>query len=393
MKNASPGRGKRAAPSKKSAVAARKKPAPTAAPRMRAAAAAPAKRAPAPTASPAAPEQKARLLTPAAKTRPLAPGDLDAVVAVDATLMGRTRRAYFERRLNAALRQPKLHVQFAAESDGKLTGYALGRVLEGEFGRTKPGLRLEVISVARGAQGRGIGWVLHATLEAAARKRGIADLRTATPWRDSAMLRFLAATGYTLSGALVLDCALHDNPLLTRPESVASPSREKAGDANDWSAPQANDYEQLARDVADVRLLSAKDLEDVVRIDRHVTGRDRRAYVQHALDEALRETGVRISLAARMDGIMAGYVMARADLGDFGRTEPVAVIDTLGVAPEYAHRGVGHALLQQLFLNLNALRIERVETVVAVQALPLLGFFLDAGFAPAQRLAFVKRLS
>jgi len=336
---------------------------------------------------------KGRLLTPAAKTRPLAPADLDAVVAIDATLTGRTRRAYFERRLNAALRQPKLHVQFAAEANGRLAGYALARVLEGEFGRTKPGLRLEVISVARGAQGHGIGWALHAALEEAARKRGLAELRTATPWRDTAMLGFLAATGYAIDGALVLDSALRDNPLLTSPQAVASPSREKAGDANDWSAPQANDYEQLARDVADVRLLAAKDLEDVVRIDRHITGRDRRAYVQHALDEALRETGVRISLAARMDGIMAGYVMARADLGDFGRTEPVAVIDTLGVAPEYAHRGVGHALMQQLFLNLNALRIERVETVVAVSALPLLGFFLDAGFAPAQRLAFVKRLS
>jgi predicted N-acetyltransferase YhbS len=336
---------------------------------------------------------KGRLLTAAARTRPLAPADLDAVVAIDATLMGRTRRAYYERRLNAALRQPKLHIQFAAESDGKLLGYALARLLEGEFGRTKPGLRLEVISVARGAQGRGIGWALHASLEEAARKRGLAELRTATPWRDTAMLRFLAATGYAIDSALVLDSVLRDNPLLAQPESVASPSRDKAGDPNDWSAPQANDYEQLARDVADVRLLTAKDLDDVVRIDRHVTGRDRRAYVQHALDEALRETGVRISLAARLDGIMAGYVMARADLGDFGRTEPVAVIDTLGVAPEYTHRGVGHALLQQLFLNLNALRIERVETVVAVTALPLLGFFLDAGFAPAQRLAFVKRLN
>ena len=69
------------------------------------------------------------------------------------------------------------------------------------------------------------------------------------------------------------------------------------------------------------------------------------------------------------------------------------MIDTLGVAPEYEHRGIGHALLQQLFLNLDALRIERVETLVAVQAAALLGFFLDAGFAPAQRLAFVKRLS
>jgi len=391
MKKASAARGKGAATRSKSA-AARKKPARAAAPKARAAAA-PAKRAAAPKAPAAIPAQKARLLTLAAKTRPLAPGDLDAVVAIDAVLMGRTRRAYFERRLAAALRQPKLHLQFAAESEGRLAGYALARVLEGEFGRTQPGLRLEVISVARGVQGRGIGWALHATLEEAARKRGLAELRTATPWRDTAMLRFLAATGYALDSSLVLDSALRDNPLLTRPESIASPSRDKSGDANDWSAPQANDYEQLARDAADVRLLTSKDIEDVVRIDRHVTGRDRRAFVQHALDEALRETGVRISLAARMDGIMAGYVMARADLGDFGRTEPVAVIDTLGVAPEYAHRGVGHALLQQLFLNLNALRIERVETVVAVQALPLLGFFVDAGFAPAQRLAFVKRLS
>jgi predicted N-acetyltransferase YhbS len=377
-------RAKRAA-ARKSAAARRK---PAAAAKARPA----ARRARAPEAAAPAPAGHGRLLTPAAKTRPLAPADLDAVVAIDATLMGRTRRAYFERRLNAALRQPRLHLQFAAESDGRLVGYALARVLEGEFGRTRPGLRLEVISVARGAQGRGIGWALHAALGEAARKRGLGEMRTATPWRDTAMLRFLAATGYAIDGALVLDSALRDNPLLTRPESIASPARDKGGDPNDWSAPQANDFEQLARDVADVRLLAAKDLDEVARIDRHVTGRDRRAYVQHALDEALRETGVRISLAARVDGIMAGYVMARADLGDFGRTEPVAVIDTLGVAPEYAHRGVGHALLQQLFLNLNALRIERVETVVAVQALPLLGFFLDTGFAPAQRLAFVKRL-
>jgi len=238
--------------------------------------------------------------TAAAKTRPLAPADLDAVVAIDAILVGRTRRAYFERRLAAALRQPKLHLQFAAESGGKLAGYALGRVLEGEFGRSLPGLRLEVISVARGAQGRGIGWALHAALEAAARKRGLAELRTSAPWRDSAMLRFLAAAGYALSGALVLDSTLKDNPLLTRPESFTSPSRDKAGDPNDWSAPAANDFEQLARDVTDVRLLSAKDFEDVARIDRHITGRDRRAYVQHALVDARRERDAYPGLAQRL---------------------------------------------------------------------------------------------
>lgn len=340
------------------------------------------------------------------KLRRMAPADLDAVVALDAALTGRTRRSYFERRLAAALRQPELHLQFAAEEGGALRGHALARVLEGEFGRTRPGLRLEVISVAPGSQSRGVGRALHDALEAAAKKRSITDFRTAAAWRDSAMLRFLGGVGYQLAPDQVIECALHDNPALARAEAVTSPSREKPGDPNDWSSPAPNDYEQLARDVADVRLLSAKDLEDVVRIDHHVTGRDRRAYMQHALDETLSESGVRISLAARIggiaarvggvaargEGIMAGYVMARADLGDYGRTEPVAVIDTLGVAPEYAHHGVGHALLQQLFLNLGALRIERVETVVDRMAFDLLGFFYDVGFAPGQRLAFVKTL-
>ncbi|MGE0873795.1 MAG: GNAT family N-acetyltransferase [Burkholderiales bacterium] len=327
------------------------------------------------------------------KLRRLAGADLDAVVALDASLAGRTRRAYFERRLAAALRQPELHLQFAAEAGGAVVGHALARVLEGEFGLTKPALRLEVIGVAPAAQRRGVGQALHRALEDEARKRSLEEFRTAVAWRDTAMLRFLAGAGYALAPSHILDCELRASPLLGRAESVGSPSRTKSGDANDWSAPAANDFEQLARDTADLRLLTAKDLDDVVRIDRHITGRDRQAYMRHALDEALRESGVRVSLAARIDGVMAGFVMARADLGDFGRTEPVAVIDTIGVAPEFAQRGVGHALLQQLFLNLDALRIERVETVVAARALELLGFFYGAGFAPAQRLACFKRVA
>jgi GNAT superfamily N-acetyltransferase len=341
------------------------------------------------------------------KLRRMVPADLDAVVALDASVTGRTRRAYFERRLAAALRQPELHLQFTAEENGAFRGHAMARVLEGEFGRSRPGLRLEVISVAPGAQSRGVGRALHGALEDAAKKRSITELRTAGAWRNHAILRFLDGVGYQLAPNQVIECALHDNPLLARAESVGSPSRDKRGDPNDWSAPSANDFEQLARDTADVRLLTAKDLDEMVRIDRHITGRDRRAFMQHALDEALRESGVRISLAARIggtaasvggiaargEGIMAGFVMARADLGDFGRTEPVAVIDSLGVSPEYAHHGVGHALMQQLFLNLGALRIERVETVVDRMAFELLGFFYDVGFAPGQRLAFVKTLA
>ncbi|MEK7861832.1 MAG: GNAT family N-acetyltransferase, partial [Chloroflexota bacterium] len=180
----------------------------------------------------------------------MAPADLDAVVALDAAFLGRTRRAYFERRLAAALRQPELHLQFAAEEGGAFRGHALARVLEGEFGRTRTGLRLEVISAAPAAQGRGIGRALHRALEAAARKRSITEIHTGAAWRDHAMLRFLDRIGYELAPSQVIECALHDNPRLVRAESVGSPSRDKQGDPNDWSAPAANDFEQLARDAA-----------------------------------------------------------------------------------------------------------------------------------------------
>ncbi len=99
---------------------------------------------------------------------------------------------------------------------------------------------------------------------------------------------------------------------------------------------------------------------------------------------------MRVSLVARVDGVAAGFVTARTDFGDFGRAEPVAVLDTIGVDPDYADRGVGHALLSQLFVNLEGLRVERVETVVGRENFELLGFLYDVGFAPSQRLSFVK---
>jgi ribosomal protein S18 acetylase RimI-like enzyme len=114
--------------------------------------------------------------------------------------------------------------------------------------------------------------------------------------------------------------------------------------------------------------------------------------MQARLAETLADSAIRVSLTARRDNAIVGYLMARADLGDFGRTEPTAVIDTIGVAPEYARRGVGRALLSQLFLNLAALQVERVETIVAYDALALLGFFRRTGFVPSQQLPFVRYL-
>jgi predicted N-acetyltransferase YhbS len=296
------------------------------------------------------------------RSRPLTERDLDAVVALDAALSGRTRKAYFERRLDAARTDPGRHLQLAAEEDGRLAGFMLGRALEGEFGRSEPAVRLEAFGIAPAAQRHGLGLQLSAAFEAQASRRGLCELRTTGLWREHALLHFLDRAGYRLAPSHVLDRA-------TVP-----------------------DLDPEARDAFEVALLDEADIEGVARIDRRHTGRDRRGYLCRALREALADSAVRISLAARADGGIAGYLMARVDYGDFGRSEPAAVIDTLGVDPLRLHQGVGRALASQLFMNLAALGVERVETVVASGQVDLMAFFHAAGFAPSERLAFEKRL-
>jgi len=328
------------------------------------------------------------------KLRRLAAQDLDAVVDIDAQITGRSRRDYFERRLQAALRAPALHTQFAAEEDGVLEGYVLARRLEGEFGRVEPTLRLEVISVRPGEQGHGYGDALLGALEADARKNGVFEVRTQATWKDHAMLSFLDHAGFQLGGNQIIDCEIHAGRIGGGDEEkVLAPEHRHLSAEIDHSAPQANDFEALARDRVDVRSLERADLEEIVRIDRRIMGRDRSAYIGRVVDEALHDSAVRVSLVAHQDGSATGYIMAGVDFGDFGRTEPVAVIDTIGVDPGFTGAGVGSALLSQLFVNLEALRVERVATVVARDNFGLLEFFYRAGFGSSQRLGFVKRLA
>ena len=322
--------------------------------------------------------------------RALSKDDLDAVVAIDAALEGHTRRDYFERRLAAALREPALHVQFAATHAGMLVGYVLARVLVGEFGRAQPGLRLETIGVHATARGLGAGTALLQALLSYAHRHGLSELHTSAAWTDHAMLRWFDAMGFSLSHERWLDCPVEGGAYRPeRDDAVSAPEGSGPGNEIDYGASGDNDFEKLARDSADVQSMKPQDLQEIVRIDRTITGRDRGDYIQGKLAEAMNDSAIRVSMTARLDDTIVGYLMAKADVGDFGRTAPVAVIDTLGVDPEYAHRGVGRALLSQLFANLGALRVERVETITTPSDYALLGFLLDAGFKPSQRLEFI----
>jgi GNAT superfamily N-acetyltransferase len=239
--------------------------------------------------------------------RALVRDDLDAVVAIDAAIEGRPRRTYLERRLAAALRAPKLHAQLAATDAKGLVGYILARVLEGEFGRTEPGLRLEIVGVRRDAQGHGVGTELFGALAAWARRHGIRDLRTQASWKDHGMLRWLDATGFALAPNHIVDCAVAGGQYApARDDPVTIPEGEGPAHEIDYGGQSSNHYERLARDTADVRSMGPADLADIVHIDRRITGRDRQAYIEQRLNEAMVDSGIRVSLTARLDGNIAG---------------------------------------------------------------------------------------
>jgi predicted N-acetyltransferase YhbS len=318
--------------------------------------------------------------------------DLDAVVEIDAAAEGRLRRTYIQRRLSAALKDPALHVQLAAVDGLGLVGYILARRTEGEFGRRQPGLRLEIVGVRAHRQQHGVGKQLVEALASYARRHGVGELRTAATWTQHRMLAWLEAAGFTLAPDRFVDCAVGDGYQTERNDALELPSAETPGHEVDYGAPEDNDFERVERARCDVRAMRPEDLPQILRIDREITGRDRQAYIYGKLGEAMDDSGIRVSLTARIDDAIVGYLMARADLGDFGRAEPVAVLDTIGVDPVYGHRGIGHAMVSQLFTNLGALHIDRVETVVAPADLALLGFLYDTGFKPSQRLSFVRPL-
>jgi ribosomal protein S18 acetylase RimI-like enzyme len=329
--------------------------------------------------------------SPQITIRPLRPEDLEEVVAIDQAIEGRPRRTYIRRRLDAAVREPTRHVQFAASDGSRLVGYLLARLLRGEFGRQQTGLRIELVGVRSDDRHHGVGQRLLEALVEHARRKAVAELRTAARWNDHAMLRWFETMGFELSADRIVDCPIGDGAYRPeRDDAVGLPAGFGPANEIDYGAPAGNDYEKLARDRADLRAMSAEDLPAIVRIDRLLTGRDRSDYMREQLAEALDDSAIRVSLVARLDDTVVGYLMARTDLGDFGRTEPVAIIDTIGVDPEYAHRGVGHALISQLFVNLGALRVERVETIIAPRDLQLLGFLYGCGFVPSQRLAFAR---
>jgi ribosomal protein S18 acetylase RimI-like enzyme len=297
--------------------------------------------------------------------RPLTPQDLDAVVALDRRSLSTPRRAYFEKRLDSALRWPRRHLQLAATTKDGLVGFLLARMAGGEYGRPDAAVVLETVGVEPGARHGGLGQRMVKALEALMRERNIKLLVTQVEWRNHLMLKFLDGAGFTLAPRLMVERPVARMPL---------PSTD----------------EEIEKEPPLVRHLKAEDFAMVVRIDKLLSGQDRSEYFRRKFDEVLKESAIEVSLVAESDGFVVAFAMARVDFGDFGHVEATASLDTIGVNPSFAHQGFAQAILGSMVHNLSALHVEHLETEVQRDSFDLLRFLYTFGFGPSQRLVFQK---
>lgn len=291
--------------------------------------------------------------------RSLYPEDLNRVTEIESTLADSPRRFFLEKRLKAASAIPENFITCAAVDGKKLAGYGFARVLEGEFGAKSAMAVLDTVGVAPEYQGRGIGKMILSGIERRMKNRNIFTLLTQTLWSRHPMIRFFAATGFSLASGQII-------------ERDTSPLGE------------ADDICVL------VRPLRGTDITAIDRLDTKLTGLDRSAYYASKFREMLDESDVRISMVAEKEGVIAGFIMARVDYGEFGQSDKSAVIDTIGVHPDHSGSGIGHALLSHLILKLSSLQIETVRTKVENENSCLRNFLCKSGFRPSQRLLLIK---
>lgn len=142
-----------------------------------------------------------------------------------------------------------------------------------------------------------------------------------------------------------------------------------------------------------IRHLLRKDIDSIVRIDSLMTGFPRNHYFEHKFNRIFGdEFQLQLALAAEISGRVIGYIMGEADTGEYGISEPVASVDTIGIDPEYKRMGVGRILLEEYCSLAAKAGIELMTTLVSSDWPDVIEFFNANGFKPAKMVAMDRKL-
>jgi ribosomal protein S18 acetylase RimI-like enzyme len=143
-----------------------------------------------------------------------------------------------------------------------------------------------------------------------------------------------------------------------------------------------------------VRLMKAEDFEAVVRIDEKVLKASRPEYYRLRFEKLFQSNDyLPASLVAEdADGTVVGFIMGELFIGEYGISREKATLDTIGVDPNYQHRGIGKILINEFMDHLRTLGVQKVNTLVDWNDSKLIQFFSANQFSLSKTINLDRTL-
>lgn len=138
-------------------------------------------------------------------TRSIGVADLEQVIAIDRVNVGHGRRHFFERRFAAAKARPDDFVHIGVVADDKLCGFAIARILRGEFGQKDAVAVVDALGVAPERREHGLGQSLMEGLIEQSRRHGARCVQSQVNWKNDELSRFFSSAGFVLAPRLALE--------------------------------------------------------------------------------------------------------------------------------------------------------------------------------------------
>jgi len=155
-----------------------------------------------------APATPAKAAADAVLVRPVRRGDLDQVIALDATVTGLEKQSYWRsvyRRYGAGTHEQR---HFLVAVSGKaIVGFLIGEVRDWEFGSPPCGW-VFAIDVRPDARQAGVGTRLLEAISALFRRAGVTKLRTMLASDNTLILSFFRSQGMTAGSLIPLEMDL-----------------------------------------------------------------------------------------------------------------------------------------------------------------------------------------
>ncbi len=143
-----------------------------------------------------------------------------------------------------------------------------------------------------------------------------------------------------------------------------------------------------------MRLMKAEDFDDVVRIDGKILHASRPEYYRLKFEKLVQSKDyLPTSLVAEEEnGTVVGFVMGELYIGEYGISQEKGTLDTIGVDPDYQHKGIGERLINEFMDHLRTLGVQKINTLVDWNDSKLIHFFSANHFNPSKTINLERSL-